>query len=139
MNALDKFAEKWEEYLNSDVVVKRRIEHVNSAIEEGRAVAEVDIKDRGVFTVELKGNKFHLRSGRGSKPLLSWVVPATLFREMLLGKERILYAMLDKECTLSFDTPHFTHWDGITALAVILAAQEMVKNVPEAKKLAEEM
>ncbi len=96
MNALDKFAEKWEEYLNSDVVVKRRIEHVNSAIEEGRAVAEVDIKDRGVFNIELKGNKFHLRPGRGSKPLLSWAVPATLFREMLLGKERILYAMLDK-------------------------------------------
>ena len=96
MNALDKFAEKWEEYLNRDVVVKRRIEHVNSAIEEGRAVAEVDIKDRAVYTIELKGGKFHLRPGRGSKPLLSWVVPATLFREMLLGKE-VFSALLKTE------------------------------------------
>jgi len=58
---------------------------------------------------------------------------------MLLGYERIVYALLDNECTLSFDTPHFTHWDGITALAVILTAQEMVKKDLAVKKLVEEL
>jgi hypothetical protein len=58
---------------------------------------------------------------------------------MLLGKERIVYALLDKECTLSFDSPHFTHWNGTTALAVILAAQEMVKKDPGMKKMVEDL
>jgi hypothetical protein len=139
MDALYKFMQRWKEYLDQEMELKKRIKHIRSTIDEGRAVVEVDVKSRGVFTIELKEKRFILRKGKAVQPLLSWSVPASLFKEMLLGKERILYAILDKGCTLSFDTPHFTHWDGTTALAVVLAAQEMVKRVPEVKKMVEEI
>ena len=139
MDTLNKFVHKWEESLNQDAVLKRRIEHIQSALEEGREVLEVGIEKKGVFTISLEEKKFYLKSRKASKPLLSWKVPLPLFKQMLLGYERIVYALLDNECTLSFDTPHFTHWDGITALAVILTAQEMVKKDLAVKKLVEEL
>ena len=139
MDTLGKFMQEWEKYLNQDVVLKRRNEHIQSSIEEGKAVVEIDIRGRGVFTIILKEKRFYLREGKITQPLLSLSVPLSLFKEMLVGKERILYALLDKECALSFDTPHFTHWNGTTALAVILAAQEVVKKVPKVKKMVEEL
>jgi hypothetical protein len=139
MDSLSELVHKWEKSLNQDVVLKRRIEHIQSSIKEGRAVVEVNIKERGVFTISLEEKKFHLKPRKASKPLLSWKVPLPLFKEVLLGNERIAYALLDKGCMLSFDTPHFTHWDGITALSVILTAQEMVKKDPGIKKVVEEL
>jgi len=139
MDTLNKFVHKWEESLNQDAVLKRGIEHIQSVLEEGREVLEVGIEKKGVFTISLEEKKFYLKSRKASKPLLSWKVPLPLFKQMLLGYERIVYALLDNECTLSFDTPHFTHWDGITALAVILTAQEMVKKDLAVKKLVEEL
>ncbi len=139
MAALDEFMHNWEKYLNQDAVLNKRNEHIQSTIKEGKDVVELDIKERGVLTVELKEKGFQLKKDKAEKPLLSWSVPATLFKEVLLGKERIIYALLDKECTLSFDSPHFTHWNGTTALAVILAAQEMVKKDPGMKKMVEDL
>ncbi|HUT84791.1 MAG TPA: hypothetical protein VMX95_09085 [Thermodesulfobacteriota bacterium] len=139
MNLFQKFVEGWETYLNQDPVLRERTAHFKSTLEEGKAVVMVEVEGRGVFSVELKEKGFQIRSGKAALPLLGWKVPLSLFKEALLGKERILYALMDKGCRLSFDTPHFTHWDGITALEIILLACEMVKKSPEMRKIAEEM
>jgi hypothetical protein len=119
--------------------LQARNAHFKSTIEQGKAMVEVEVEGKGVYTVELKGERLHIRSGRASIPLLSWRVPLDLLKDVLLGKERILYALLDKRCRLSFDTPNFTHWNGTTALKVILSACEMVKRSPEMRRLVEEL
>jgi hypothetical protein len=137
MNSIHDFMHKWEESLNRDAMLARRIDHIKSTIEEGKAVIEIEIDGRGIFTMVLEEKKFRLTSGKSTTPLLRWRVPLTLFKEVLLGKEKILYALLDKVGALSFDTPHFTHWNGATALATILIAQEMVKKDHETRKILE--
>jgi hypothetical protein len=128
---------KWEESLNRDAMLTRRIAHIKSTIKEGKAVIELEIEGKGIFTMVLARKRFQLTSGKSTTPLLRWRVPLTLFKEVLLGKEKILYALLDKVGALSFDTPHFTHWNGATALATILIAQEMVKKDHETRKILE--
>jgi hypothetical protein len=137
MDALQEFAQHWDAYLKQDAVLNKRNKHLQSTITDGRAVVELCVQGKAVFTVSLKGGHFQLRSGKADSPLLSWSVPIALFKEVLLGKERILYALLDRTCTLTFDSPAFTHWNGITALGVILAAQEMVRNNAALKRLVE--
>jgi hypothetical protein len=139
MDVLHEFMQKWGDYLHEDPVLAKRNSHVKCSLKEGKAIVEVDIEDKGVFSVILKGGKFNVSSGKAATPLLSWKIPTRLFKDVLLGKERILYAMLDESCKLSFDTPNFTHWDGATAVEVMVRAQEMVKESPEIRKMVEEL
>jgi hypothetical protein len=139
MNLFQKFVEGWETYLNQDPVLRERTAHFKSTLAEEKALVELEVEGNSILTVERKGQKFQIREGKASMPLLSWRVPLSIFKEVLLGKERILYALMDKGCRLSFDTPHFTHWNGVTALEIILSACEMVKRSPEMKKIAEEL
>jgi hypothetical protein len=139
MDVFHEFVQNWEAYLNQDSVLEERTAHFKSTLEKGQTIVELEVEGKGVFSVELKEKGFQIRTGKAALPLLGWKVPLSLFKEALLGKERILYALLDTRCRLSFDTPHFTHWDGITALEIILLACEMVKKSPEMRKIAEEM
>jgi hypothetical protein len=139
MDAFHEFVKNWEAYLNQDSVLQERTAHFKSTLEKEQTIVEVEVEGRGVFSVELKEKGFQIRKGKAALPLLGWKVPLFLFKEALLGKERILYALLDTRCRLFFDTPHFTHWDGITALEIILLACEMVKKSPEMRKIAEEI
>jgi len=137
MEALNDFMNYLEKYLNAEPIMRRRIEHIKSSIEDGKALVELTIQGKEPFTVELKERRFRIRSGPARVPLLSWSVPMNLLKQVLLGKAKILYTLRDPACTLSFDTPNFTHWNGITALAVILMAQELVKKDPVMKQLVE--
>ena len=139
MNLFEEFVQKWEAYLNQDPVIQERTAHFKSTLAEEKALVELEVEGNSILTVERKGRKFEIRRDKASLPLLSWRVPLSLFKEVLLGKERILYALLDKRCKLSFDTPNFSHWNGVTALEIILSACEMVKKSPEMRKIAEEM
>jgi len=139
MDVFQAFAQGWETHLNQDPVIRARTAHIKSTLKEGKPLVEVEVEARGVLTVEQKGGTFQIGRDKASHPLLSWRVPLSLFKEVLLGKERILYALLDKRCGLSFDTPHFSHWNGVTALEIILLACEMVKKSPEMRRLAEEL
>jgi hypothetical protein len=137
MEPLQELIHRWERYLNQDLVLKKRNDHIKSTIADGKDVFELEVKDRGTFTVKLQDKKFLLRSGKAEQPLISWSVPLWLYKKVLLGEERIAFAMLDEESTVSFDTTNFTHWNGTTALGVILMTREMVKRDSEIKKLAE--
>jgi len=139
MKPLQEFIQRWERYLNQDTVLKKRNDHIKSTIADGKDVFELEVKDIGTFTVKLKDKNFHLRTGKAEQPLISWRVPLWLYKKVLLGEERIAFAMLDEASTVSFDTPNFIHWNGATALGVILMTREMVKRDPEIKKLAESM
>lgn len=137
MSVFHEFIRHWEASLNQDSELQKLITHHKSSIADGQALLELNVKDRGVFSVSLQGKKFQIKPGRAGKPLLSWDVPLALFKAMVFGNERILYVLMDQACTLAFDTPNFTHWNGTTVLAVILMAREMVKSNPACKKLAE--
>jgi len=137
MEPLQELIHRWERYLNQDPVLKKRNDHIKSTIADGKDVFELEVKDRGTFTVKLQDKKFLLRSGKAEQPLMSWSVPMGLYKKVLLGEERIAFAMLDETSTVSFDTTNFTHWNGATALGVILMTREMVKRDTEIKKLAE--
>ena len=137
MESMQAFMQEWEEYLNRDPILKKRNNNYKSTISEGEAIVEVEVEGRGLLTVELVGERLKVRPDKAAHAILSWSVPLPLFKEVLLGSEKLLFALVDGRCKLSFHTPRFTHWNGTTALAVILAAQEMVKRSPEARSLLE--
>ena len=69
MAVLDEFMHNWEKYLNQDAVLNKRNEHIQSTIKEGKDVVELDIKERGVLTVELKEKGLQLKKDKAEKPL----------------------------------------------------------------------
>jgi hypothetical protein len=139
MKSLDLFMQRWQDALNHDPVLQKRNNHIKSTIPDGKDVFELSIHDTESFSVKLDNKSFAIRKGKADHPLIRWEVPQPLLKKVLLGEERIAYAFLDEECSLSFDTPNCTHWNGATALAVILMTREMVKKDPEIKKIAESL
>ncbi|MBW2183413.1 MAG: hypothetical protein JRF49_06070 [Deltaproteobacteria bacterium] len=55
----------------------------------------------------------------------------------MLGKQRLIYGLLDSRGILSFDTPSFTHWNGATIIEMLFLASEMSVKNSEVSKLVE--
>jgi hypothetical protein len=136
MDNLAKVMDRWEEVLNADEELKERNESIYSTV-EGRTAIEIEVDPLGTYHVDVDKGRFKVLEGTGKKALLQWRVPATLFKEMLLGKQRLLYALLDEQGELSFDTPNFTHWNGATVIEILFLAQELTAKNGEVSRLVE--
>ena len=92
MNTLHEFIHGLETFLNNEPIMKKRNDHIKSTIGDNRALIEIQIQGQDTFTVELKEKRFCARTGIAQTPLLRWSVPLALFKDVLLGKEKMLSA-----------------------------------------------
>ena len=138
MSSFAKIMSNWEEVLNSDVELQERNKSIYSSL-EGRTAIQLEIEGQPSYIVDISGGKFKVHQGTAASPLISWKLPVSLFKEVMRGKQRLIYGLLDSRGTLSFDTPSFTHWNGATIIEMLFLASEMCVKSSEVSKLVEEL
>jgi hypothetical protein len=138
---MDRFAKimrNWEHVLNADEELQERNKSYYSTV-EGRTAIELIVGNQPPYKVDVKEGKFKVSTGAAEKPLLRWKMPNRIFSEVIQRKHQLLYSMLDPEAELTFDTPHFTHWNGATIIEMLLLASEMTTKNPDIQELVLQM
>ena len=136
---LDNFAKimnRWEEVLNSDEELAERNTSIYSSL-EGKTAISIEVEGLPSYLVDVKKGKFKVYQGSAESALLDWKLPAGLFKEVMLGKQRLIYSLLDPQGTLAFDTHHFTHWNGASVIEMLFLACEMGRTDKGISKLVE--
>jgi hypothetical protein len=136
MDNLATIMKRWEEVLNSDEELAERNKSTYSSV-EGRIAIQIEVDGESSYKIEIKGGKFKIQKGSDKKPLLTWKLPIGLFKDVMLGKQRVIYALLDPRGKLSFDTPDFIHWNGATIIEMLFLASEMGQKESNISKLVE--
>jgi hypothetical protein len=124
---MDNFAtimERWGTILNSDEELAERNKSIYSSL-EGRTAINLEVAGQNSYRVDVSGGKFAVQQGSAEGPLLTWKLPPALLKDVMLGKQRLIYGLLDPRGTLAFDTPNFTHWNGATIIEMLFLACEM--------------
>jgi len=124
MSTFEKIMTRWEEVLNSDAELAERNKSTYSTV-EGRTAIQLEVGKQQPWCVQVKDGKFKIQQGAGEHPLLTWKVPADVFKDVMLGTHRLIFSLLDLRGSLSFDSPNFSHWNGATIIEMLLLAQEM--------------
>jgi len=137
MDNFTKLMSAWEEVLNKDTELAERNKSTYSTL-EGRTAIQIEVDKLRPYKVDITDGTFKVQQGAAQQPLLTWKLSGDLFKEVLLGKYRLIFGILDPRGTLAFDTPNFTHWNGATIIEMLFLAQEMtMKNPPIAKLVTE--
>lgn len=124
---MDNFAtimERWGTILNSDEELAERNKSIYSSL-EGRTAINLEVAGQNPYRVDVSGGKFAVQQGSAEVPLLTWKLPPALLKDVMLGKQRLIYGLLDPRGTLAFDTPNFTHWNGASIIEMLFLACEM--------------
>ena len=124
---MDNFAtimERWGTILNSDEELAERNKSIYSSL-EGRTAINLEVAGQNPYRVDVSGGKFAVQQGSAEGSLLTWKLPPALLKDVMLGKQRLIYGLLDPRGTLAFDTPNFTHWNGATIIEMLFLACEM--------------
>lgn len=124
MDNLATIMEAWEEVLNGDAELSERARSMYSTL-EGKAAVQVEIEGLPPYAVNASGDRFSITRGSSPGALLTWKLPLSLFKDVLLGRHRLIYGLLDPRGSLTFDTPNFTHWNGATIIEMLYLACEM--------------
>lgn len=124
---MDNFAtimDRWGAILNSDEELAERNKSIYSSL-EGRTAINLEVDGQKAYRVDVNDGKFTVHQGSAERPLLAWKLPPALLKDVMLGKQRLIYGLLDPRGTLAFDTPNFTHWNGATIIEMLFLACEM--------------
>jgi len=138
MEMIESFLKSWEDCLNSDEELQLRNTDKASTL-EGRVAIQLNIESSNQYSVHVKDGKFTVDKGISQNPLLCWDLPVSLLQEVLLNKQPVFYALLDERGSVSFDTPHFTHFNGASIIEMLYLAQEVVKRDPEMDHLIQQL
>jgi len=138
MDNLGKIMSRWQEVLNSDQELEERNKSIYSTL-EGKTAIQLEVEKQPAYVVEVQGGKFIVHQGSAKMPLLKWRLSLDLFRDIMLGKYRLVYGLLDPRGEVSFDTAHFTHWNGASIIEMLLLAQELAVKEGEATRLIREL
>ena len=114
----------WEGVLNSDEELAERNKSIYSSM-EGRTAITLEVEGQKAYRVDVRDGTFTVRPGSAEGPLLTWKLPPALLKDVMLGKQRLIYGLLDPRGTLAFDTPNFTHWNGATIIEMLFLACQM--------------
>ncbi|MEM4203937.1 MAG: hypothetical protein QXS54_07700 [Candidatus Methanomethylicaceae archaeon] len=103
----------------------------------GKELITFKIRNSFAFTISLnKNGTFSIEPRTGIDPILSVEMPSQLFKDMALGKERVVYSLADPQNSVSYkEGIAFSDW--ITIFEVISALQELVESDPELWQLIE--
>ena len=136
MDNLAKIMESWEGILNSDAELAERGKSIYSTM-EGKSAVQIEIEGFPAYHVDVADYRFKVGRGPATGALLTWKLPLSLFKDVMLGKYRLIYSLLDPRGTITFDTPNFTHWNGATIIEMLYLACEMARKSRAFSELVE--
>lgn len=134
---MDNFAtimNRWGTLLNSDEELAERNKSIYSSL-EGKTAINLEVEGQDSYRVDVSDGKITVRQGSANKPLLTWKLPLALLKDVMLGKQRLIYGLLDPRGTLIFDTPNFTHWNGATIIEMLFLVCEMGEKEADVSQL----
>ena len=138
MDNFAKIMNSWEELLNSDAELEERNKGIYSSL-EGKTAILLEVEGQASYMVDVNDGKFKIHQGSATSPLLNWKLTVPLFKDVMLGKHRLIYSLLDPGGILSFDTPNFSHWNGATIIEMLYLACKMSEKNSEISKLIEKL
>jgi hypothetical protein len=138
MDNFAKIMSDWQQVLNTDKELEERNTNIYSSL-EGKTAIQLEVEKQPSYLIDIKGGKFTVHQGSTKNPLLKWKLSLDLFKDVMLGKYRLVYGLLDPRGEVSFDTSNFTHWNGATIIEMLFLAQELVSKNSEILKLVEEL
>jgi len=138
MDNFAKIMSDWQQVLNTDKELEERNTNIYSSL-EGKTAIQLEVEKQPSYLIDIKGGKFAVHQGSTKNPLLKWKLSLDLFKDVMLGKYRLVYGLLDPRGEVSFDTSNFTHWNGATIIEMLFLAQELVSKNSEILKLVEEL
>jgi len=105
----------------------------------GREAIEIEVLDRFIFTISIdKSGNFVVEMRKAFNPCLSVKMPIDVFKDMVLGRERVVYALADKRNDIKYDGDiGLSDW--ITIFGILGKMQELVESDPHIWKLIEEL
>ncbi|MDI9619216.1 MAG: hypothetical protein QFX33_00120 [Candidatus Nezhaarchaeota archaeon] len=164
--------EKWEELLNKDLELKRRLggfpewhggpvpypgegpyprpiyngpwdpsswtekKGYPSTILHENDLIQIVVPEKLSWVVSLRNSVFTIRDGKAENPCLYIEMPLDLFKDMLLTKYRVVWALADERVKLMWrEGIGLSDW--ITILEVLVVAQEAVDRDPALWNLVE--
>lgn len=169
---LSELIEKYQDFLNNDPELKRRIVPFNTfcggptpypgagpypppnvamdptgwtkargypkTVLLGKELITFKVKGSFTFTISInEDGMFSIEPRNGIDPILSVEMPSCLFKDMVLGKERVVYSLANPQNSVSYkEGIAFSDW--ITVFEVISALQELVESDPELWRSIEE-
>jgi hypothetical protein len=138
MDNFEKVMSSWQEALNSDQELKERNRNISSTL-EGKTALQLEVAKKPPQVIEVQDGKFTIHQGSVRTPLLKWTLSLDLFKDIMLGKYRVVYGLLDPRGEVSFDSENFTHWNGASIIEMLLLAQELAVRDGEVSRLVREL
>ena len=135
---IKRFFSEWEDVLNSDEELQLRNRDKASTL-EGKVAIQLGIEGIGQYHLLVHEGKFSFAQGPSPDPLLCWDLPVSLLKEVLLNQQPVFYGLLDERGSLSFNTPHFTHFNGASIIEMLYLAQELVKSNDEIQQWIQQL
>lgn len=105
----------------------------------GRDIVEVEVPNITTFTIKVREDRtFVVEPRRAEKPCLRVSMPLEVFKAMVLGKERVIYALADKRNEVQYEGDvGLSDW--ITIFGVLGKMQELVESDPQMWDLVERL
>ncbi len=105
----------------------------------GRELVEISVPDFFVLTVGLRKNlDFYVELRKAEKPCLRVEMPFEVFKDMALGKEKVVWSLADEKNKVEYERGiGFSDW--ITILGVIGKIQELMEFDPDLRGFLENL
>ncbi|MEM2454937.1 MAG: hypothetical protein QXL85_07250 [Candidatus Bathyarchaeia archaeon] len=107
---------------------------------DNKELIELKVDKLFVYTFELKEGKFIVRAGSANgRPVLRVKMPKDVFKDMILTKQRVIWALADPRNEIECLWPEIGWSDWITVLEILVVGQELVERDPAMWDLIENL
>lgn len=109
-----------------------------SSILKGKDVIEIEVEGKGVYTIHVsKEGTFKVERRSAENPVLQVALPISLFKELVLGRYRVIWALSDPRARVKhMDGISLSDW--VTVLEIFACMQELVERRPDLWRAVEE-
>lgn len=97
---------------------------------DGRELVELDVPDAFHCVVQLKKGEFEISRKKAKDPCLFCRIPLELFREMILGKHKVIWVLCDKSVEVKTCKQRIALSDWTTILEILVCAMDLAEMNP---------
>lgn len=113
-----------------DVSCWAKAKGYSRSILDGRELIEICVPGAFIYTIKLEKGLFSIVEGKAKEPCLGITMPLSLFKELILSRHRIVWALTDERVKLRW-IDGVAHSDWITILELLAIGQEAVDKDPK--------